>query len=111
MHVNLPVETFYDDVPQDIADKTKATLTYQSLQAMTDVPGELAFKESVYDGRRAYIRCENDKAIPAFVQDMMIEASKVDWNVIKMDTAHSPFLAKPKETADNFIAAIKGWSD
>lgn len=98
-------------MPEDLAKKSTDSLTHHSLQSTLDAPGPLAFKESAYDGRRAYIRCAQDQAIPAVFQDAMVAASGVEWKVINMDASHSPFLSKPKETADHLIEVAKSWSD
>ena len=45
--------------------------------------------------------CEQDRAIPAAFQEAMVNAAKekgAHVDVVRMDSGHSPFLSKPKET-------------
>ncbi|KAL2672394.1 hypothetical protein Neosp_013102 [[Neocosmospora] mangrovei] len=49
-----------------------------------------------------YIVCENDQALPGFVQDMMIakvEEQGVSVRQYRLQTSHSPFLSMPDKVA------------
>jgi hypothetical protein len=56
-----------------------------------------AWQEPEYKGKLAYVRTMQDRAVPLFVQDMMMERSHVKWLVKDIETSHSPFLSRPKE--------------
>lgn len=58
-----------------------------------------AWKDDGYNGRRAYVRCLQDIAIPIAVQDHFVERSGVDWIVKTLDASHSPFLSMPDVVA------------
>lgn len=66
---------------------------------MKSLPSAIGWKEEDYNGRRAYIRCLEDEALPLVAQDAFIGGSGVDWIVKSMPTSHSPFLSRPDETA------------
>ena len=42
---------------------------------------------------------KEDQALPPFAQDMFVNASGVTWNILKLDTGHSPFLSEPVHVA------------
>lgn len=52
-----------------------------------------------YTGRRVYIRCLQDAALPPAVQTKWLTETEVDWAIIDFDTSHSPFLSRPNELA------------
>jgi hypothetical protein len=47
----------------------------------------------------SYLICEDDRAIPVFVQEASQDAG-ADMVTERVFSGHSPFLAKPGETAD-----------
>lgn len=55
---------------------------------------------------RAYIRCENDRAITNEQQEQMIAERGVDRE-LSLEASHSPFLSRPTETADALEAAAE----
>lgn len=55
-----------------------------------------------------YLICEKDNAIPLSAQEGMVKAAQnagADFTSEKFDTGHSPFLVKPKETAEFLMRA------
>ncbi|CAI6088524.1 unnamed protein product [Clonostachys chloroleuca] len=101
------VETFYSDCdPVEVAEILK-TVKPHSLKAFSEPPSALGIKEAGYNGRRAYIRCLQDKALPLPAQDAFVQNSGVEWIVKSMDTSHSPFLAVPDETVQLLAGIIK----
>lgn len=55
----------------------------------------------------SYLVSEQDRAIPAQIQETMINMAKekgAHVDVLRLDCGHSPFLSKPAET----VAWIKG---
>ena len=63
--------------------------------------------DRAFDGRRAYVHCTQDQAIPAVVQTMMVEGSGVEWVVRTMESSHSPFLSDP-ELLVRFVREFAG---
>ena len=62
--------------------------------------GIVHYQDTVYDGRRVYLHTEQDQALPPFAQDLFVSGSGVAWNVIQLNTSHSPFLSIPDKLAD-----------
>lgn len=94
-----PVPVFYGDVPEPLASEACAGLFPQSKKSFETPSPPSAWADLEYSDRRAYIRCSQDEAIPAFIQDKMVQHSGVKWVVENFDTSHSPFLSRPVELA------------
>lgn len=95
--------TFYGDVDAKLVEETIPILKGHSLKALTvpgGIPASIGWAEKTYDGRRAYIRCNQDNALAFEVQNMFIERSGVTWITRTMETSHSPFMSKPKELVE-----------
>lgn len=65
--------------------------------ALKTGPSAIGWNDKAYDGRCAYIRCLQDKALPIGIQDHLIARSEVEWVVKSLDSSHSPFLSMPGE--------------
>lgn len=109
------LETFYNDCDIGLAEATAKTLQRHSLKAigaLYSTEGALGVNEDGYDGRRAYIRCQLDNAMPVAAQEAFTALSKVKWITKDLQTSHSPFLSQPRQTAkviselaDEFLTA------
>ncbi len=83
---------FYRDCTDEDAEFAAERLVPESLAAHF---GTAALSpERFGQVPRAYIRCRRDRAIPLFLQMLMIERMPCD-PVLTLDTGHSPFLAAP----------------
>ena len=87
-----PIETFYADVPAELARDAVSRLRPQSAQAARD--------RQVGAGWRhipsTYIVCEQDRAVSPTLQEEM--AKRAD-DVRRLNASHSPFLSMPVELA------------
>ncbi|KAM0254980.1 hypothetical protein ACHAQJ_006208 [Trichoderma viride] len=90
-------ESFYSDCSAEVAARVTATLKGQSVVAFQTAPSAIGWQEKAYDGRRGYIRCSQDIALPINFQDQLIARSGVDWVVRTCDSSHSPYLSMPDE--------------
>ncbi|KAI5302198.1 hypothetical protein KEM56_000929 [Ascosphaera pollenicola] len=104
-----PIETFYNDVPKELAEATVKTIQPHSQVALASPSPPSAWSDEAYNGRRAYILAQDDQTIPYFAQELMLEYSGVDWETRTMDTGHCPFLSKPQETAEVMEDLISGF--
>lgn len=75
--------------------------------------GPVYYADAAYNGRRVYLHTNQDHALPPFAQDMFVGDSGATWNVLKLDTGHSPFLSEPAllagiidENVKNFVASF-----
>ncbi len=89
-------ESFYADCSDDDLALARARLCPESVDCFNDPIAVTADR----GGRvpRAYIVCEQDKAIPPDVQRDMVAASPCE-HVASLDTSHSPFFSAPAELA------------
>ncbi|OPB36366.1 hypothetical protein A0O28_0054450 [Trichoderma guizhouense] len=92
-----PTETFHHDCSAELASSVTETLMPHSELALKTASSAVGWKDKAYDGRRAYIRCLQDKALPIGIQDHLISRSEVEWVVKSLDSSHSPFLSMPGE--------------
>lgn len=84
-------------------------LKVQSKASLETPSGPPAWKSAAFEGRRAYLFCREDRAIPYAAQKAMIEASGVEWNLGTLDCSHSPFMSKPAELAEWVVEQVRGF--
>ncbi len=89
-----------------------ALLKGHSIRAFQETPGNIGWRESAYDGRRAYIRCLQDHCMHPTRQDFFSNRSGVKWVVRDLESSHSPFMSVPnqlfkatREIVEEFYAA------
>jgi hypothetical protein len=75
----------------------------------TPTPSVAGWLNEGFQGKLVYVRCGDDKAIPDFVQDGMMAASGVEWDVRRMQTSHSPSLSQPEELAGMIERVAREW--
>lgn len=73
------------------------------MKAMQSTIDVLGWKE--YQGRRGYIRCLQDNAIPLAGQDHLLSRSG-EWIVKTMDVSHSPFLSRPDQVTQTIAEMV-----
>ncbi|KAE8379017.1 Alpha/beta hydrolase fold-1 [Aspergillus bertholletiae] len=89
---------FYQDLPNDEAAFWAERLVVQPKSAQFN-----PISHEAYRGTPAtYIVCEDDRAIPPSMQEMMIsnvQNAGVSMDVVRIPASHSPFLSMPESTA------------
>jgi len=106
-----PKAVFYADIPSPTDSIAISQLRLQSAASMNTPSPPPAWADKAFDGRRAYVHCTQDQAIPAVAQTMMVEGSGVEWVVRTMESAHSPFLSDPEQLAGlvrDFVGIFRG---
>lgn len=68
-----------------------------------------AWADSAFDGRRVYVRTLLDCCNPSVLQDMWLEKSKVQWEVVDFETGHMPFESQPQQLAEQIIKSAKSF--
>ena len=104
MTVLDPEPVFYGDVPDPVASEAVAALQPHAKLAFMTECGMPAWAEPSYSNCCAYIRCSDDKAIPMAVQDSLLSASGVAWEVHTVASGHSPFLSCPADVAGYIVS-------
>ncbi|KAH7231344.1 Alpha/beta hydrolase fold-1 [Fusarium redolens] len=93
---DTPEEVFYHDVPLDLQKEAAAALTHECVRAWTD---EVDY-EPWHDMHCLYFVCEEDRAVPAAVQEQMAQILGPDSVIFRSRTSHSPFLSAVQDVVD-----------
>ncbi|KAF1956051.1 alpha/beta-hydrolase [Byssothecium circinans] len=107
--VDNPKNVFYNLVHDATAEWAVNLLLPQSEPALSSPSGPPAWSDAAFDGKRAYIQTEQDHTIPFVAQDAMVTYSGVQWDVVKLNAGHSPFLSHTKEVTDFVVAKAKAY--
>ena len=102
MTADQPEQVFYGDCPPDVTAAAVARLTPQSMSSCT-TPLRAAGWATL---PATYVVADADAGLPAAVQEMMAAGRAED--VRHIDSAHSPFFARPRELADILIEVSSG---
>ncbi|KAF2161519.1 hypothetical protein M409DRAFT_69642 [Zasmidium cellare ATCC 36951] len=105
---DTPEKIFYNDVADNTTEEMIRALRPQSYQVMHTPVTYAAWKHIP----STYIYTTQDAAIPLQIQQMMVEtvAKGYPINTDTVDAGHSPFLSKPKETAEAIRRAAGEYS-
>jgi pimeloyl-ACP methyl ester carboxylesterase len=53
-----------------------------------------------------YLYCENDRALPLAVQEMMVKQAGLDAQELRCGAGHSPFLSQPDVFVESILKSI-----
>ncbi|EPE30397.1 alpha/beta-Hydrolase [Glarea lozoyensis ATCC 20868] len=101
-----PADIFYHDLDEQSAASMVRSLQPQAMGPFASDSPPTAWEEPEFEGKLAYVRATQDRAVPLFVQDMMMEKSQVKWLVKDIETSHSPFLSRPKELTNLLLECV-----
>ena len=91
-----PVSTFYHDIPTPVAEVWASKLVKHSYATLFVGTKSAAWRTIP----STYLICEDDRAIPNFVQEGMVKACQdagAPMVTERIFASHSPFLVKPDE--------------
>ncbi|TLD32568.1 hypothetical protein E2P81_ATG05544 [Venturia nashicola] len=88
-------EIFYNDLPEEEANKASSKLQYHASAAFSAIQTYSAFKFIP----STYIICELDNAIPPILQEVMAKQPEADMIIERLKSSHSPFYSMPEETS------------
>lgn len=96
-----PKERFYNDLSPEEADKAAELLVHSPTNIhYTPISCDTVAWRLV---PVSYLICERDTALPAFVQEQMVQKVKgegYDMHEYRLPASHSPFLSMPREVVD-----------
>lgn len=104
--VSPAIETLFNDVDQDTAARLSAILLPHAALAFESPAPSQAWTETAYDGKRAFLRCTQDHALPTVVQDMFVQRSGVTWEVKDVDSGHEPYISHLREVCEAVIGYV-----
>ncbi|KAF9880364.1 hypothetical protein CkaCkLH20_02318 [Colletotrichum karsti] len=102
-----PISLLYNDMPEEEAQwAEKQMVAHGHAAQYTPIScPEVAWRVIPLN----YIICDNDKALPSFVQEMMIknvEEQGIDVSKFRLPASHSPFLSMPERVADIVMSVM-----
>ncbi|KAI1113849.1 Alpha/beta hydrolase fold-1 [Nemania sp. NC0429] len=99
-----PVNTFYADVEDALANKAATSLVQMPFTMATGIS---TYEPWNHDFRVGYIFAEKDQALPCGVQRMLASQSPPGSFTASLQSSHSPFLSMPQVLADTLENAIR----
>ncbi|KAI1310168.1 Alpha/Beta hydrolase protein [Xylaria venustula] len=90
----------------ELAKRMNPPHAFMAFDTPATAPG---WADKGYTGKRAYIRALKDRCNPKPLQDIWLEKSKVQWDVIDFDTGHMPFVSQPKALAATIVRLSKSF--
>ncbi|KAJ5731679.1 uncharacterized protein N7483_006187 [Penicillium malachiteum] len=103
------MDVLYNDCDRALEPELAKLMQPHALRAFETPATAPAWAESAFDGKRAYVRTMDDCCNPSSLQDMWLEKSKVEWDVVDFKTGHMPFVSQPEALADQIIKFIEGF--
>ncbi|KAI3329063.1 alpha/beta-hydrolase [Xylariaceae sp. AK1471] len=103
------MDVLYNDCAPDLEPELNEFMKPHALQAFETKPSAPAWADKGFDGRRAYVRTLHDHCNPLFLQDLWLEKSKVEWEVVDFKTGHMPFVSQPKDFAAQIVGFVDGF--
>lgn len=94
-----PIGVFLADISPELAQAHVSQLHPHALLPFKSPAPPPAWSEPGFEGRLAYLICAQDRAIPRFAQEAMMQSIGQKWHVKELDCSHSaPFLSRTNET-------------
>ncbi|RYP13851.1 hypothetical protein DL767_010540 [Monosporascus sp. MG133] len=103
------MDVLYNDCDAALAPELDKFMNPHALLAFETKPTAPAWADEAFNGRRAYIRTLNDCCNPVSLQDMWLEKSKVEWDVVDLESGHMPFVSQPEALAKQVVKFIHGF--
>ncbi|KAF2099550.1 alpha/beta-hydrolase [Rhizodiscina lignyota] len=103
-----PRDLFYHDCSKEDQDLMVSELKNLSTACLEGEPGRNGVYEGFMDVPVWYLFCTLDGAIVIQAQEMMVAAAKEKGASVTtrtLESSHSPFISKPKETAEFILDA------
>lgn len=98
-----PRPPLFGDLPSDLAAAAVQSCVSQGKTSFTSPCPGASWDSEAFKGRIAYIKTVNDQAVPYQAQNMMLQATGVEWITREIETGHSPQLAAPEKLADILV--------
>ncbi|PLB52223.1 alpha/beta-hydrolase [Aspergillus steynii IBT 23096] len=103
------MDILYNDCDRALEPELATLMQPHALRAFETPATAPAWAESAFDGRRAYVRTLDDCCNPLPLQNIWLEKSKVEWDVVDFKTGHMPFFSQPQALAEQITKFIDGF--
>ncbi|KAL8811348.1 MAG: hypothetical protein Q9200_001875 [Gallowayella weberi] len=104
-----PKNSFYADVREPLATLAVGLVLPQSLLSFNTPSDQTYYGHTAYDNRRTYLHTNQDQALLPFAQDAYVAGSGTQWNIVRLDTSHSPFLSEAPKLAEIIKENVKAF--
>ncbi|KAH8705126.1 hypothetical protein BGW36DRAFT_366922 [Talaromyces proteolyticus] len=102
-----PKPPLFIDLPSELADSAVLSCVSRGKTSFTSPCPAASWDTEAFNGRLAYIKTVNDRAVPYEAQSMMLQATGQEWITRDIETGHSPQLAAPEKLADILVELAK----
>ncbi|KAJ5260998.1 hypothetical protein N7478_011593 [Penicillium angulare] len=103
------MDILYNDCDRALEPEFNKLMLPHALRAFETPATAPAWAEQAFDGRRAYVRTLDDCCNPSSLQDLWLEKTKVEWEVVDFKTGHMPFVSQPEALAAQIEKFIDGF--
>lgn len=103
------MDILYNDCDSALSSELEGRMLPHANLAFETKATAPAWADHGFDGKRVYVRTLLDCCNPSFLQDMWLEKSKVQWEVVDFQTGHMPFESQPQQLAEQIIKSARGF--
>ncbi|KAL8879296.1 MAG: hypothetical protein Q9198_003064 [Flavoplaca austrocitrina] len=103
------IATFVHDIDEHTASRLATALVPQALLALESPAPPPAWAETAYEGKRAYLKCALDRALPPFIQDKFVKDSGVSWDMRDVDAGHEPHLSQLEKVCEMILGFVEAF--
>jgi hypothetical protein len=93
------MKCFFADAPAELASAAVAELRPSAALSTESPCPASGIADPAVDGKRVYIMCMNDLAVPQPVQELVLKGSGLEWKVVKIESGHCPMVSQPAALA------------
>jgi len=94
-----PMKCFFADAPAGLASAAIAELKPSAILSTETPAPPSGIADSAVEGKRVYVLCGNDLAVPPQVQEMIVKGTGLEWKVVRIESGHCPMVSRPAELA------------
>lgn len=105
--ISPAIETLFHDVDKDTASRLSASLVPHAILAFESPAPRPAWAQTAYDGKRLFLKCIQDRALPSAVQDMFVQRSGVAWIVKDVNAGHELHISQMEEVCKVIVDFVE----
>ncbi|KAL8880490.1 MAG: hypothetical protein Q9192_008003 [Flavoplaca navasiana] len=103
------IQAFFHDVDEHTASRLATALVPHAMLALESPAPPPAWAETAYEGKRAYLKCTLDRALPPAIQDKFVKDSGMTWDVGDVDAGHEPHLSQLEKVYETIIGCVEAF--
>jgi hypothetical protein len=103
------MDILYNDCDSALTSELESHMCPHANLAFETKASAPAWADHAFNSKRVYIRTQLDCCNPPVLQDMWLQKSNVQWDVVNFQTGHMPFESKPEQLAVQIIKSAKSF--